>query len=99
VRGLILTLSLMSVGVITIAGTPGYATTGRLAPVLVLLGRLLQVFSAGMELGGVSVYLAEIATPGHKGFYVSWQSAGQQVAVMSAALFGVALSPILPPTK
>ena len=98
-RGLILTLSLMSVGVITIASTLGYATIGRLAPVLVVLGRLLQGFSAGMELGGVSVYLAEIATPGHKGFYVSWQSAGQQVAVMSAALFGVALSPILPPTK
>jgi len=33
--------------------------------------RLLQGFSAGMELGGVSVYLSEIATPGHKGFYVA----------------------------
>jgi MHS family citrate/tricarballylate:H+ symporter-like MFS transporter len=41
----------------------------------VLSGRLLQGFSAGVELGGVSVYLAEMATPGHKGFYVSWQSA------------------------
>ena len=60
--------------------------SGLLAPLLVLLGRLLQGFSAGMELGGVSVYLAEIATPGHKGFYVSWQSASQQVAVMFAAL-------------
>jgi len=41
-----------------------------LAPLFVLIGRLLQGFSAGMELGGVSVYLSEIATPGHKGFYV-----------------------------
>jgi MFS family permease len=95
-KGLILTLKLMSFGIVTIACTPGYATVGILAPILVLLGRLVQGFSAGMELGGVSVYLSEIATPGHKGFYVSWQSASQQVAVMFAALLGVALTSILP---
>jgi MFS family permease len=97
--GLILTLGLMSVGIISIACMPGYATIGLLAPLLVLIGRLLQGFSAGMELGGVSVYLSEIATPGHKGFYVSWQSASQQVAVMFAALVGVLLSIKLPPQK
>ena len=97
--GLILTLTLMSVGIFSIACTPGYATIGLLAPLLVLIGRLLQGFSAGMELGGVSVYLSEIATPGHKGFYVSWQSGSQQVAVMFAALVGVVLSSFLPPEK
>ena len=86
--GLLLTLTLMSVGILSIACTPGYASLGLIAPLVVLLGRLLQGFSAGMELGGVSVYLAEIATPGHKGFYVSWQSASQQLAVMFAALVG-----------
>jgi len=65
----------------------------------VLIGRLLQGFSAGMELGGVSVYLSEIATPGHKGFYVSWQSGSQQIAVMFAALVGVALSSCLSPAQ
>jgi MFS family permease len=95
--GLLLTLSLMSVGIFSIACMPGYATIGLLAPLLVLMGRLLQGFSAGMELGGVSVYLSEIATPGHKGFYVSWQSGSQQVAVMFAALVGVVLSSVLPP--
>src|SRR6266403_3864099 len=97
--GLLLTLSLMSLGILSIAFVPGYATIGLLAPILVLLGRLLQGFSAGMELGGVSVYLSEIATPGHKGFYVSWQSASQQVAVMFAALLGVALTFMLPAPK
>src|SRR5258708_4696877 len=97
--GLILTLSVMSVGIFSIACTPGYATIGLLAPLLVLFGRLLQGFSAGLELGGVSVYLSEIATPGHKGFYVRWQSGSQQVAVMFAALVGVALRSILPPEK
>lgn len=97
--GLLVTLSLMSMGIFSIACMPSYATIGLLAPLFVLVGRLLQGFSAGMELGGVSVYLAEIATPGHKGFYVSWQSASQQVAVMFAALVGVVLSVILPPEK
>jgi MFS family permease len=82
----------MSFGILSVACTPGYATIGALAPLLVLIGRLVQGFSAGMELGGVSVYLAEIAPPAHKGFYVSWQSASQQVAVMVAALLGVVLT-------
>ena len=89
--GLILTLGLMSVGTVSIACLPGYQKIGLIAPLLVLLGRLLQGFSAGAELGGVSVYLSEIATPGHKGFYVSWQSASQQVAVIFAAILGVIL--------
>src|ERR1700674_497905 len=97
--GLILTLGLMSVGIVSIACMPGYATIGLLAPLLVLTGRLLQGFSAGMELGGVSVSLSAIATPGHKGFYVSWQSASQQVAVMFAALVGVVLSSVLTPAQ
>src|SRR4029077_10514779 len=97
--GLILALGLMSLGILSIACMPGYATLGLLAPLLVLTGRLLQGFSAGMELGGVSVYLSEIATQGNKGFYVSWQSASQQVAVILAALLGVMLSSILPPQR
>jgi len=97
--GLVLTLSLMSVGILSIACMPGYDTIGLLAPLLVVVGRLLQGFSAGMELGGVSVYLSEIATPGHKGFYVSWQSGSQQLAVMFAALLGVVLNSILTPAK
>ena len=95
--GLMLTLALMAVGTISIALVPGYATIGALAPVIVVIGRLIQGFSAGVELGGVSVYLAEIATPGHKGFYVSWQSGSQQIAVIFVALLGVALSVIVPP--
>jgi MFS family permease len=97
--GLLLTLGMMSIGIFSIACMPGYATVGLLAPLLVLIGRLLQGFSAGMELGGVSVYLSEIATPGHKGFYVSWQSGSQQVAVMFAASVGVILNSVLSTEK
>ncbi len=91
-KGLIVTLALMATGTVLIAFVPGYATIGVLAPLAVLAGRLIQGFSAGVELGGVSVYLAEMATPGHKGFYVSWQSASQQVAIIVAAIIGYGLN-------
>lgn len=91
-QGLLLTLGLMAIGTVSIACTPSYASIGLMAPLLVVAGRLVQGLSAGVELGGVSVYLSEIATPGHKGFYVSWQSASQQVAVMFAAVLGLLLT-------
>jgi metabolite-proton symporter len=97
--GLILTLFLMAIGTLVIALTPGYRIIGVFAPLIVVLGRLLQGFSAGVELGGASVYLSEMATPGHRGFYCSWQSASQQVAVMFAALLGVALSAVVSPEQ
>lgn len=91
-KGLIVTLSIMAAGTFLIVLIPSYQTIGLWAPFLVLCGRLLQGFSAGAELGGVSVYLAEIATPGRKGFYTSWQSGSQQVAIMVAAAMGFALN-------
>ncbi|HEY4074985.1 MAG TPA: MFS transporter [Herbaspirillum sp.] len=98
-RGLIVTLMLMALGTMLIAFVPGFATIGYAAPFLVLMGRLLQGFSAGVELGGVSVYLSEMATPGHKGFYVSWQSASQQVAIIVAAALGYAINTTLTPAE
>ena len=97
--GLITTLSLMAAGTMLIAFVPGYATIGLLAPILVFSGRLLQGFSAGVELGGVSVYLSEMATPGHKGFWVSWQSASQQVAIMTSAALGYAINAWMVPAE
>ncbi len=94
--GLIVTLAIMAAGTVVITICPTYATIGVAAPVIVLLGRLLQGFSAGVELGGVSVYLSEIATPGNKGFYTSFQSASQQVAIFVAAIIGFALNALMP---
>ena len=81
-KGLIVTLAIMAIGTVLIAICPAYATIGIVAPMIVLMGRLLQGFSAGVELGGVSIYLSEISTPGNKGFYTSFQSASQQVAIL-----------------
>jgi MFS family permease len=105
-RGLVLTLGIMSIGTASLALTPSFAWFKQalpgvawapfIAPLVVLLGRLLQGFSAGVELGSVSVYLAEIAPEKHRGFYVSWQSASQQLAVVFAAALGLGLSVVLP---
>jgi len=90
-KGLLLTLMLMAVGTFLIAVVPDYAYIGVAAPIIVFLSRLLQGFSAGAELGGTSVYLAEISNSSNRGFYVSWQSASQQVAVIFAGGLGVLL--------
>jgi MFS family permease len=96
-QGLLLTLSLMGLGVAGLALTPPFAMIGLAAPVLVVAARLVQGFSAGAELGSASVYLAEIAPPGRTGLIVSFQSASQQAAVVAAAGVGYALAALAPP--
>jgi len=96
-QGLLLTLGLMAIGTLAIAITPTYAQIGMAAPAIILIARLVQGLSAGVEVGGVSVYLNEIAPPHRKGFFCSWQSASQQAAVVFAALIGLLVSSSLDP--
>ncbi len=97
--GLIMALGLMSVGIVAVACTPSYASIGIAAPIIVLIGRLLQGFSAGAELGGVVVYLAEIAQPNRRAFYTCFQVCSQQFAVMTASIAGIILLYTLTPTE
>jgi MHS family citrate/tricarballylate:H+ symporter-like MFS transporter len=96
-KGLIVTLAIMALGTVTIAVCPTYASIGVAAPIIVLIGRLLQGFSAGVELGGVSVYLFEISPPNRKGFFTAFQSGSQQVAIFVAAIIGFLLSEMMSP--
>jgi MFS family permease len=93
--GLILTLTLMAVGTVSLAITPSYATIGLLAPIIITAGRLIQGFSLGVEAGGVNVYLGEIATPQTRGFYCAWQGSSQALGVMCATGLGVLLTATL----
>jgi MHS family citrate/tricarballylate:H+ symporter-like MFS transporter len=95
-QGLIVTLALMALGTVVITFCPTYASIGIAATIIVVIGRLIQGFSAGVELGGVSVYLSEIATPGNRGFYTSFQSSSQQVAILVAAILGFILREVIP---
>jgi len=93
--GLLLTLALMSVGSFVLAATPSYAAIGIVAPLLIIVGRLIQGFSFGVESSGVNIYLAEIATPGNRGFYVAWQNASQGLTAILAASVGIGLASAL----
>lgn len=64
---------LMSFGSLLIAFTPAYATIGILAPVILLVARLLQGLSVGGEYGVSATYLSEMATRNRRGFYSSFQ--------------------------
>ena len=64
---------LMCGGSLLIACAPTYASVGALAPVLLLLARLLQGLSLGGEYGSSATYLSEMATSKHRGFYASFQ--------------------------
>jgi len=64
---------LMSVGSLLIAVTPTYTRVGVVAPVLLLVARLLQGLSVGGEYGVSATYLSEMATRNHRGFYSSFQ--------------------------
>ena len=98
-KGLIVTLSLMALGTILITFVPSYDQIGIIAPILVVIGRLLQGFSAGVESGGVSIYLAEISTNKNRGFITSFQSGSQQIAVVFAAILGYGINSILSPEQ
>ena len=66
-------VSLMCLGSAIIALIPSYAAIGIAAPILLTLARMLQGLSVGGEFGASATYLAEIATPEHRGFWSSFQ--------------------------
>jgi MFS transporter, MHS family, proline/betaine transporter len=84
---LLLTMSLMLLGTLMIAVTPPYASIGVGASVLVVIGRLVQGFSAGGEFASATAFLAE-QSKNQRGFYSSWQFASQGFSMLMAAAVG-----------
>ena len=68
----LLTLVLMGGSTFLIGCVPGYKSIGILAPLLVLLLRLIQGLALGGEYGGAATYVAEHAPAGKRGLYTSW---------------------------
>lgn len=83
--GLTLSVSLMCIGSLMIAVTPGYAAIGGFAPAILVLARMLQGLSVGGEYGASATYLSEMAGRKRRGFYSSFQYvtliAGQLIAL------------------
>ena len=96
--GLTLSILLMVIGTTMTALTPGYATIGVAAPILILVARLTQGFSVGGEFGSAVTFLAE-QTASRKGFVASWQWASTGITNFLASAFGLALSSILSPEQ
>jgi MFS transporter, MHS family, proline/betaine transporter len=69
--GLTLSIGLMLIGTVLMLVTPGYATIGLAAPIIITLARLLQGFSVGGEFGSAVAFLTEHAGD-RKGFSASW---------------------------
>jgi MFS transporter, MHS family, proline/betaine transporter len=91
---LMVSILLMMIGTLLMVVMPTYASIGALAPVAVLLARLMQGFSVGGEFGSSTSFLVEHG-PDRKGFFASFQWAGQGLAAVLASLFGVGLTTAL----
>ncbi len=94
---MLLTISLMAAGTAALVVTPGYATIGLAAPVILVLARLVQGLALGGEVGPSTAVLLECAPARARGAFASWQSASQGIAVFLAGLSGLVLARILAP--
>ncbi|NQS86963.1 MFS transporter [Pantoea allii] len=93
-KALLLSINLMMLGGAIITFMPGYASIGLAAPLLILLARLVQGFSAGGEFGSSTAFLVE-HFPERKAFIASWQFATQGASTLMASAFGLGLTQIL----
>jgi MFS transporter, MHS family, proline/betaine transporter len=98
-KATVLTLMLMALGTAMIGLAPVYATAGIFGAIVVVLGRLIQGFSAGGEVGAATTLLAEHAPNDQRGFFGSWQLASQGLAVLAAAGAAYAVNTLLTPAE
>ncbi|HKF70212.1 MAG TPA: MFS transporter [Stellaceae bacterium] len=89
--GLTLSIGLMMIGTTLMVVTPGYATIGIAAPIIITLARLLQGFSVGGEFGSAVAFLCEHGGE-RRGYSASWQWATIGMTSIIASLFGLVLT-------
>lgn len=89
---LTLTIALMAIGTLIIAIAPPLTVIGVGAPILLLVGRVLQGFSAGGEIGGATAFLVESAPEDKKARYASWLQASMGLSNIIAAFVGVSVT-------
>ncbi len=94
---LMLTIMAMAFGTVLVGVLPGYASIGVAAPVLLVIARLIQGFSAGGEWGGSTAFMVEWAPADRRGFYGSWQQASIALSLVLASGTGALFTSILSP--
>ncbi len=95
---LLLTIVLMSIGTIGLVATPGYATIGIAAPLILVVSRLIQGLALGGEVGPASAVLLESAPPHQRALYISLQSVSQGFAILAAGIVGISVTRVLEPS-
>jgi MHS family alpha-ketoglutarate permease-like MFS transporter len=91
-NGLALSVALMAGSSLVIAVCPGYAAIGMVAPIILVVARLVQGFAAGGEFGSASTFLIESSAPSRRGFTGSWQHFAVNAGVLVAAMIGYVLT-------
>jgi MHS family proline/betaine transporter-like MFS transporter len=91
---LALSIALMVLGTLIIVVMPSYDAVGLLAPIGILVARLIQGFSAGGEFGSATALMVE-HLPGRRGYAASWQFTSQSAATLLAATLGTVLTSTL----
>ena len=94
---MLLSFTLMGLGILGIVLTPSYAAIGPLAPALLVIFRLVQGFALGGEVGPTTAFLIEAAPLHQRGLIGSWQSGSQAAASLAGATIGLLLSQVLDP--
>lgn len=97
--GMMLTIWAMGIGTAMIAFSPSYAVIGIIAPLTVVLGKLVQGFSAGGEFGTSVSFVVEHAPRNQRGFFASFQVVGIGLATALAASAGALLNKGLSPDQ
>jgi MHS family proline/betaine transporter-like MFS transporter len=90
------TILLMAAGTLVIAVAPSYAAIGLGAPLLLLVGRLLQGFSAGGEIGSAAAFLVEHAPPQKRGLFTAWLQGSMGMSNILGALVAFGVTAWLP---
>ncbi|AOP54539.1 MFS transporter [Brevibacterium aurantiacum] len=72
-NSMLISILLMCAGSLLMAILPTAATAGALAPILLLVVRMIQGLAVGGEYGATATYMSEVATEGKRGFYSSFQ--------------------------
>ncbi|MGW0291125.1 MFS transporter [Streptomyces tuirus] len=94
-KGMTLTIALMAGSSLVIAVCPTYTAVGVAAPVVLVLARLVQGFSAGGEFGSSSAFLVESAAKGRRAFAGSWQQVSVGAGALIASFLGTVLTSTL----
>jgi MFS transporter, MHS family, proline/betaine transporter len=92
--GLTLSIGLMLIGTTLMVITPGFATIGIAAPIIITIARVLQGFSVGGEFGSAVAFLVEHGGE-RRGFSASWQWATTGIVSVIVSLFGLTLTTLL----